>query len=769
MQGGTFCAASKNGNGAGGKELKMIRKIFRAGRDLGSDAEGHENSIKRRMISLLAKAGAKLTDAGKRFEKRFERPAAFIRRLQSRPLLFSVYNSFIIYLIVEMLSRRSPAAAVVYLFTEPAVFLYNWMLVFVTMLAAAFFRKRHFSFLLISGAWIILGIINCVLLGFRTTPLNYSDFKTFKDVMGILNFYISPWQIALCAIALILLALLLMMIFIRTPKETIKFKRTVAAFVSAVIVCGGATAFSVSSGLVETTFHNIQDAYRNYGFAYCFAASVMDRGIEKPDGYSEQYMNDILERIDADRGDNSSEITVSDRATEETPNIIFIQMESFFDVNHLKNVTFSEDPVPVFTKLKKEYSSGLLLTPSFGAGTANTEYEVNTGMPISSYGPGEYPYTSILRKCTTESVAYDLKEYGYAAHAIHDHTGKFYGRYLVYPNMGFDSFTSVEYMNGFERNPLNWVDDSCLTGEIHKALDSTEGQDYVFAVSVQGHGKYPEEQIDETQTITAQGFNEEEAVGFDYYINQLNRMDAFIGELIESLEGGEPTVVMIYGDHLPKFSFTPEDLDNGNIYETEYVIWDNFGLEKSDKYLSTTQLYSRVMELLDLHSGVITELHQYCSEDPDYQNDLVSLQYDLMYGKAYAYGGTDPFEKSDMRMGIDNVIVNDISAVGKYMYITGENLTERSIVYINGDEVKTYFRNPGRIMCKYGKKIEEGDTIDVIQQSSRKVKLSSAGIWEWHPDGSVKIREGNVNLSIDKVETNEEIEADIKEINAENE
>ena len=38
----------------------------------------------------------------------------------------------------------------------------------------------------------------------------------------------------------------------------------------------------------------------------------------------------------------------SDHATEETPNIIFLQMESFFDVNHLKGVTYSENPVPEF-------------------------------------------------------------------------------------------------------------------------------------------------------------------------------------------------------------------------------------------------------------------------------------------------------------------------------------------------------------------------------------------------------------------------------------
>lgn len=36
------------------------------------------------------------------------RPVAFVRKLQSRPAIYTIYHSFLIYLVVEMLSRRSP-------------------------------------------------------------------------------------------------------------------------------------------------------------------------------------------------------------------------------------------------------------------------------------------------------------------------------------------------------------------------------------------------------------------------------------------------------------------------------------------------------------------------------------------------------------------------------------------------------------------------------------------------------------------------------------
>lgn len=49
-------------------------------------------------------------------------------------------------------------------------------------------------------------------------------------------------------------------------------------------------------------------------------------------------------------------------------------------MNNLLNVEFSENPIPNFSKLEEEYSSGLLTVPTVGSGTANTEFEIITGM-----------------------------------------------------------------------------------------------------------------------------------------------------------------------------------------------------------------------------------------------------------------------------------------------------------------------------------------------------------------------------------------------------
>ena len=76
----------------------------------------------------------------------------------------------------------------------------------------------------------------------------------------------------------------------------------------------------------------------------------------------------------------------------------------------------NEDPIPTFHELEKNYSSGYLNVPVVGAGTANTEFEMLTGLSMQYFGTGEYPYKTILKQTDCESIASDLSKIGYATH-----------------------------------------------------------------------------------------------------------------------------------------------------------------------------------------------------------------------------------------------------------------------------------------------------------------------------------------------------------------
>jgi len=174
-------------------------------------------------------------------------------------------------------------------------------------------------------------------------------------------------------------------------------------------------------------------------------------------------------------------------------------------------------------------------------------------MSLDFFGAGEYPYKTILKDTTCESICYDLDELGYHSHAIHNNTGTFYSRNKVFPKLGFESFSSIEYMENVEYNPLGWAKDKVLTTEIVKALKATKEKDFIYTISVQPHGKYPDNVIDENQFITMSGDVEDVAlIQYEYYIEQLHETDLFVKELLASLEKyKEPTIVVLFGDHLP--------------------------------------------------------------------------------------------------------------------------------------------------------------------------------------------------------------------------
>ena len=80
--------------------------------------------------------------------------------------------------------------------------------------------------------------------------------------------------------------------------------------------------------------------------------------------------------------------------------------------------------------------------------------------------------------------------------------------------------------------------------------------------------------------------------GFEYYVNQTHEMDAFVAELIDALsKRDEKTILVIYGDHLPTFDITDDDLKNGDIYQTQYVIWNNYNLQIENKDVQEKSWY----------------------------------------------------------------------------------------------------------------------------------------------------------------------------------
>ncbi len=630
-------------------------------------------------------------------------------------LLLHALCSALGYFLIEMISRRSFSAAWTYMTTKPLVFAYNAALIFTTSLIVYLFRRRCFWRVLISILWLLLGIINGVILSNRVTPFTGPDLHLLTDGMAVLNKYLPAWGVVLALILLGLFALLLLILLIKAPKykRKVKFRYDLLLVVVGAALFAGATQLALEKRVLSNYFGNIAFAYEDYGYPYCLAVTIFDTGISCPRDYSEQEITRIEKTEDNLPATNE----------DSKPNIIFVQLESFFDPTLVEYLNISEDPIPNFRKLMKEYTSGYYKVPSVGAGTANTEFESITGMSLHYFGPGEYPYKSILKETTCESAPYVLKNLGYSTHAVHNNEANFYGRRSIFPNLGFDTFTSAEYMSEEEdKNPLGWTKDEVLTDEIIKCLDSTEESDYIYTISTQGHGAYPEEQLIDDPEITVSGAETEAQNNqWEYYCNEIHEMDNFVKELTDALaDYPEDVILVMYGDHLPTMGLTVEDLKNKYLFQTQYVMWDNFGLEKKDENLAAYQMAAEVMDRAGIHEGTIFRYHQARRNTRNYQVDLETLQYDVLYGKKYSYDGESPFQRTKMRMGLYDVTLDsmeEISTVDHTYRLKGTNFTPSSQVKLNGEWYDTVYVNPTTLMIS-GTEINDFDRVSVVQRSN---------------------------------------------------
>lgn len=635
--------------------------------------------------------------------------------------------SVLLILVIEVLARHSLTDGIRFVWDHPFLILLSAAILTAFYALALLVPKRNFVWLCITVVIVGLAVTNSILLCFRITPLAATDIALLTSVFEIMGIYLTVWQIILLVLLVLVVIAGLIYLGIRMKKQVYHPLLAVCNAVISILAVVLMIHIGDARGWLQTEFANLPDAYADNGFVYCFTRSLFDRGISKPDTYDEDTVDNILEDM---KKQKTNEV-------EEKPNIIFIQLESFMDLKRMQGVTYSEEPTPVYSSLRKTCPGGFLKVPSVGAGTANTEFEILTGMTLDYFGAGEYPYKTVLQDETCESMAYNLRELGYRTGVLHNNTGSFYSRNKVFANLGFDYFVSSEYMENLSYNPIGWAKDKVLTGQIQHILKATSEPDLIYTITVQDHGKYPTELL-ENPHIKVSGFapeDEERQNAFTYYVNQCHETDAFLGSLIATLNAfEEPVVLVLYGDHLPNLDITEEELASGNLFQTEYVIWSNkkmledYELSKKNENLYAYQLSAHVLKLFGMNNGLLTKFHQMYHNYDNYKTNLKILQYDMLYGKKEVYDGLSPYEPTDLQMGFDPIRITDVSSVGGSVYVMGKNFTESSFVFIDGKKQDTVFLNENTLMVS-DKELEGGEEVYVAQLTEVSAQLSSTEVF----------------------------------------
>ena len=170
-------------------------------------------------------------------------------------LRLAVYitSAFLINLCLEMLSRRSVSAGIRYLADSPWQFFYDALIILFTLSLSLVFRKRGFFFLLFSAIWLGLGLTNCILLGYRATPLTAPDIWLISSVRDIIEIYMSP--LAILGLMLVISAVIgaIMLLWLRAKKYRTDYAFGLTNIALFALLLAGSTVYFLKSGAIASS------------------------------------------------------------------------------------------------------------------------------------------------------------------------------------------------------------------------------------------------------------------------------------------------------------------------------------------------------------------------------------------------------------------------------------------------------------------------------------------------------------------------------------
>lgn len=293
------------------------------------------------------------------------------------------------------------------------------------------------------------------------------------------------------------------------------------------------------------------------------------------------------------------------------PNIIFVMSESHWDATKL------DQSIPKnITPTIKTNQVSQLLSPSFGGGTANVEFEVLTSLN-THLNQNQLAYVAKLKR-PTYSLAMYLNSLGYNTTAMHNNGKYFYNRSSVYQNLGFNQFTSIENMvSAAQRakyiNQAGWANDELIYNSIQQQLKQQDQPQFIYAISVENHPMYNDDRFGANNfKITKSGISDRSKRALNTYLSGMQRADQHLKALLDSAKQLErPTLVIFFGDHLPNLQNVYDEYgfwgseqaktekNDVRFYETPLAIWSNFSLDKkqwTEPFISAHFLAPRVLQ-----------------------------------------------------------------------------------------------------------------------------------------------------------------------------
>jgi Sulfatase len=315
------------------------------------------------------------------------------------------------------------------------------------------------------------------------------------------------------------------------------------------------------------------------------------------------------------------------------------------------------------------------IVPEQFGGSANSEFEVLTGMTMAYLPVGSLPFRQYIRH-PVPSLPRLLGDLGYTTTAVQADAKYYYNREQAYDLLGFDRVVWLSDSAGVERAARpGWPADRAVVNAVIAAARGRRPF-FVFAFPSSTHspynsGVYRNSSLDVTEPVVGDTAGEVKE-----YVNALHVADEAIGTLIEYFRRDpDSTIIAIVGDHVAPLS--TEALSrffNGlsGLSQAEQahrtrrvplVVWANFRLPAAPDELSLNGLPALLLRNMNVPPTGLLEvsdevrrrfpvLRSYVrSADGriwswesvpaggrSLLDDYRLLQYDVLLGERYALG-----------------------------------------------------------------------------------------------------------------------------------
>ncbi|MBD8897661.1 LTA synthase family protein [Rhodanobacter sp. DHG33] len=265
------------------------------------------------------------------------------------------------------------------------------------------------------------------------------------------------------------------------------------------------------------------------------------------------------------------------------PDIVIVQSESLFEPSMLRG--FSDTPVLRRIAQEKPDAPSNLHVPVFGGRTLQTEFEVLTGTPTSFYPGSMFAYFELMGRHSIDALPRVLADQGYATTLIHPNQRGFWSRATVIPEMGFATFQDIgSFLKPQDYSDrIYYVSDMAMTNAVLAELDASNRPAFVDAISIENHGPWGESPpADESALGLPVELHGKARSELADYVQHAIAADQAYAYLLDALRAsGRPTIVLIYGDHLPgladvyrKLGF--KDGKPAQEHNPPYRVWANF-------------------------------------------------------------------------------------------------------------------------------------------------------------------------------------------------